>query len=148
MKKFLFLGIMLFYTTISFACHKEIGDPFIGHHKWSKRAGALIYTENATASVSTSSWCNTYTGFLHQKYDAISMEAAIGDGPHINVLAAFEGCPVEVYPEFSQSLKLNYLSIFDQPKAVDGVQIRKQIGKMVSANDLLRFSCKQHDIET
>ena len=72
------------------------------------------------------------------------MEAANGEGPHINILAAFEGCPVEAHPEFSQILKSNFLSIFGKPETVNTVQLRQNIGKMVSANVSLIKLCNLH----
>ena len=147
MKTLFLFGIMLLYATISFACHKDLGDPLIGHHKWSSKSGLLMYTENSTAIISTSTWCNTYTSFLQQEYEAIAMEAANGEGPHIKIIAEFEGCPVQVHPKFSKILKLNYLSIFDQPKTVDIVKLRQLISKMVGANDSLRKSCNLNHIE-
>ena len=147
MRILLLLGILLLYATVSFACHKDLGDPYIGHHKWSSSSGLLISTENSTAAISTSTWCNSYTSFLEHKYEAIAMEAANGEGPHINILAAFEGCPIEIHSEFSHTLKLNYRSIFDKPVTANSPQLRRQIGRMVSASDFLRNSCNMHEIE-
>ena|SRR3990172_1729628 len=147
MRLILLLGILLSYATLSFACHTELGDPYIGHHKWSKSTGLLMYTENSTAAVSTSTWCSNYTGFLQQEYEAIAMEAANGEGAHLDIVAAFEGCPTAVYPEFSRSLKSSFVALFDRPAAADRAGLRDQIGKMISANELLRQSCNLHPKE-
>ena len=144
MRLLLLFGVLMSYATFSWACHTELGDPFIGHHKWGNGHGATMYTENSTALTSTSTWCPAYTGYLEQEFDAIAMEAANGAGAHLNAIAAFEGCPAVVHSEFAQSLKSNYVALFDGTSRADGARLRERIGRMVSGNELLANSCNPH----
>ena len=106
--------IILFISVASnaSACHEgDFESSGKGHHKFGKNIGILQFTENSTISVSTTTSCDFYTGFLDSEYDFIQQQVAYGHGPQLDAIAMITGCDEQVRTEFSKALRVNYVEL-------------------------------------
>ena len=106
--------IILFISvsSIASACHEgDFDSSAKGHHKFGKNIGILQFTENSTITVSTTTSCDFYTGFLDSEYDFIQQQVAYGHGPQLDAIAMITGCDEQVRTEFSKTLRVNYVEL-------------------------------------
>ena len=106
--------IILFISVASnaSACHEgDFESSGKGHHKFGNNIGILQFTENSTISVSTTTSCDFYTGFLDSEYDFIQQQVAYGHGPQLDAIAMITGCDEQVRTEFSKTLRVNYVEL-------------------------------------
>jgi hypothetical protein len=136
--------ILLFISVPSIvsACHEgDFESSGKGHHKYGKSVGILQFTENSTISVSTSTSCDFYTAFLDSQYNFIQEQVAYGHGPHLDALAMMTGCDEQVRTEFSETLRVNYVELFDNNRNPQA--LRNGIEKLIDLNYTLKLSCRK-----
>jgi len=145
MQTFLKPVLLLFlisFASNAFACHEgDFESGAKGHHKFGKNIGILQFTENSTISVSTTTSCDFYTGFLDSEYNFIQQQAAYGRGPHLDALAMINGCEEHIRTEFSKALRVNYIELFsdyNNPHA-----LRNGIEHLIDSNSKLKLSCRK-----
>jgi len=136
--------IILFISvaSIASACHEgDFDSSGKGHHKFGKNIGILQFTENSTISVSTTTSCDFYTGFLDSEYDFIQQQVAYGHGPHLDALAMINGCEERVRTEFSKTLRVNYVELFGDQR--NPHTLSNGIEKLIDSNSTLKLSCRR-----
>jgi hypothetical protein len=136
--------IILFISvsSIASACHEgDFDSSGKGHHKFGKNIGILQFTENSTISVSTTTSCDFYTGFLDSEYDFIQQQVAYGHGPHLDALAMINGCEERVRTEFSKTLRVNYVELFGDQR--NPHILSNGIEKLIDSNSTLKLSCRR-----
>ena len=101
------------------ACHKEAsgGDGGIwptlrGHSPASRQSGILVTFEGTSASISTTTNCDTYTHVIELNYDQIANNAAQGQGPYLDALASLRGCSDDSRFLFSRVIHANFSKLF------------------------------------
>ena len=92
-------------------------------------------------AVSTS--CDWYTSFLYQKYDNVAENAAQGEGPFLNVIAAFQGCPTRWHPEFGLTLKARYGEVFDETSRQEPEVLMGRIQQVIESHPQLQQACNE-----
>ena len=117
----IFLG-----SEYSIACHEEAsgGDGGIwptlrGHSPKSRQSGILVTFEGTSASISTTTNCDSYTHFIELNYDQIANNAAQGQGQYLDALASLRGCSDDgrfllsrvIHANFSKLFKKNELKV-------------------------------------
>ena len=136
--------IILFISvsSIASACHEgDFDSSGKGHHKFGKNIGILQFTENSTITVSTTTSCDFYTGFLDSEYDFIQQQVAYGHGPHLDALAMINGCEERVRTEFSKTLRVNYVELFGYQR--NPHTLSNGIEKLIDSNSTLKLSCRR-----
>ena len=78
-------------------------------------SGPFQMTKGSTASTSSSTSRNRYSAFLWDQYDGIQEQVAQGDGEYLEVIARFNGCPVDFSGVFKTELNQNYELLFEKP---------------------------------
>ena len=101
------------------ACHQEAsgGDggmwPTLrGHSPASRQSGILVTFEGTTASISTTTNCDSYTHFIELNYDQIANNAAQGQGPYLDALASLLGCSDDSKFLFGRVIHANFSKLF------------------------------------
>ena len=79
-------------------------------------------TKGSTASTSSSTSRNRYSAFLWDQYDGIQEQVAQGDGEYLEVIARFNGCPVDFSGVFKTELNQNYELLFGKPNDPDHLE--------------------------
>ena len=153
MKKIVFLStaaiLVLFLGSENLiACHEEAagGDGGLwptlrGHNPASRQSGILVTFEGTSASISTSTNCDTYTHFIKLNYDNIANNAAQGKGPYLDALASLRGCSDDSRLKFGRVLHANFNKLFQKNKLkVDKFNHRLEI--ILNQVPLLRNNCQ------
>ena len=101
------------------ACHQEAsgGDggmwPTLrGHSPASRQSGILVTFEGTSASISTTTNCDSYTHFIELNYDQIANNAAQGQGPYLDALASLLGCSDDSKFLFGRVIHANFSKLF------------------------------------
>ena len=79
-------------------------------------------TKGSKASTSSSTSRNRYSAFLWKQYDGIQEQAAQGYGEYLEVIARFNGCPVDFSGVFKTELNQNYELLFEKPNDPDHLE--------------------------
>tara|TARA_A100001388_G_scaffold168450_1_gene125845 strand:- start:248 stop:712 length:465 start_codon:yes stop_codon:yes gene_type:complete len=88
----------------------------------SSGSGPFQMTKGSTASTSSSTSRNRYSGFLWDQYDGIQEQVAQGEGEYLEVIARFNGCPVDFLGVFKTELNQNYELLFEKPNDPDHLE--------------------------
>ena len=88
----------------------------------SSGSGPFQMTKGSTASTSSSTSRNRYSAFLWDQYDGIQEQVAQGDGEYLEVIARFNGCPVDFSGVFQTELNQNYELLFEKPNDPDHLE--------------------------
>lgn len=83
------------------------------HPPWYAPLYAITMIPSTTSYFSSFGACSMYGGpkrvarmqFLSETYETLRTEAARGTGDHLVAFASLAGCPVNLYPEFSQLIR-------------------------------------------
>ena len=139
------LPILLFFYVIFclngnlMACHEE--DTNLQGHKskWSFN-GISSATEWSTALSSTTTLCDTYTGFLMRNYDQIAEEVSKGEGDHLEVLALYRGCSRKSFDSFKNTLKDQYDELFIESD-LEGMAFLQRFENLMKQDPFLSLQC-------
>ena len=142
------LALLASGATSAWACHEERplqGYGSIAGHKpkFSLNYTTIWLTEEPLATTAITTSCDWYTSFLYQKYDNVAENAAQGEGPYLNVIAAFQGCPTQWHPEFSLTLKARYSEIFDGTSRQSPQVLIERFQQVIESHPELRQACNE-----
>ena len=124
MKKICFFSLVTIFAVFLsseylIACHEEAAGgegglfPTLrGHSPSSRQSGILVTFEGTSASISTTTNCDSYTHFIELNYDQIANDAARGQGPYLNALASLRGCSDDSRFLFSRVIHANFSKLF------------------------------------
>jgi hypothetical protein len=84
-----------------------------------------------------------YTNFLYQQYDNVVENAAQGEGPFLNVVAKFEGCPVQLHQEFGVTVRARYGEVFNQTSRREPRVLMGRIQQVIESHPELRQACNK-----
>ena len=137
--------ILLFFYVIFFlngnlmACHEE--DTNLQGHKskWSFN-GISSATEWSTALSSTTTLCDTYTGFLMRNYDQIAEDALCGQGFYIEALASYHGCSIQGVETFKSVVQNNFIELFESRDS-SGAALDFRLKNVLGRYPMLREKC-------
>ena len=121
------------------ACHEE--DTGLQGHKskWSFN-GISSATEASFALSSTTTLCDTYTGFLMRNYDQIAEEASKGEGDHLEALALYRGCSRKSFDSFKNTLKDHYDELFIESDS-EGMAFLQRFENLMKQDPFLSLQC-------
>ena len=138
-------GLLVFVgsLTAAHACHEEKNNMLSGHKDKFSINLTTVSTEAALAFTSTTFSCDAYASFLHQKYDQVAENAAQGEGPYLNVIAAFQGCPTRWHPEFGLTLKARYGEVFDETSRQEPKVLMGRIQQVIESHPQLQQACNE-----
>jgi len=130
------------------ACHEEAsgGDGGIwptlrGHSPTSRQSGILVTFEGTSASISTTSNCDAYTHFIKLNYDQIANNAAQGQGPYLDALAALRGCYEDSRLQFVRVIHANFSKLF-QNIELKVEKLNHKLDIILNTEPLLRNKCQ------
>ena len=109
-KYLLCLSFITLFASSGWACHEE--DTNLDGHKPKTGVGIIVSTEIIVAFSSTTTSCDMYTAYLQSNYEQIAENAAKGEGPHLEALIAYRGCPSDSLASLRQAFKVEYASLF------------------------------------
>ena len=136
--------LLSFYAIFCFcgnlmACHEEdIG--LQGHKsKWSFN-GISSATEASFALTSTTTLCDTYTGFLMRNFGQIAEDASRGEGFYIEALASYHGCSIQGVKTFKSVVQNNFSELFESRNS-SGAALVLRLTNVLNRYPMLREKC-------
>ena len=133
----LFLCFATLFASSGWACHEE--DTNLDGHKPKTSVGIIVSTEIIVALSSTTTSCDMYTAYLESNYEQIAENAAKGEGPYMEALIAYRGCPLDSLASLRKVFKVEYASLFpsSDPK---GEKFPERFEALLK-NENLNFEC-------
>ena len=142
------LALLVAGAASAWACHEEKPltnyGAISGHKpKFSINYTTVSSTEEPLAMTAVSTSCDWYTSFLYQKYDNVAENAAQGEGPFLNVIAAFQGCLAQWHQEFGVTVRARYGEVFDETSRQEPEVLMGRIQQVIESHPQLQQACNE-----
>jgi hypothetical protein len=136
-KYLLCLCFVAVFASSGWACHEE--DTNLDGHKPKTGVGIIVSTEIVVAFSSTTTSCDMYTAYLQSNYEQIAENAAKGEGPHLEALIAYRGCPSDSLASLRKAFKVEYASLFPASDP-NGEKFPERFEALLNSEEL-NFEC-------